>query len=271
MIGSKNLVMGTSIGYNISQVKNFVLSFRKFNMTDSIIMLVDKQTQDNLREFFNSYYVTSVLFDAAAYATPCNNSRYTKYLDILVNNPQYKNVLISDTRDVVFQMNPFTDLPEDYLYCFEEDSNVSLWFEGNNRTWLIQIYGPERAEQLQNSRVMCSGTIFGSYDRMTKLVEAMVAQISYIHQELSSWQIVDQGVFNNICYSDLAEKLNITHKKNGDIVTTLCMSLSTIGLDVVQLNLQTNTLTVNGMTPKIIHQYDRNVILTDLYDKMYKI
>ena len=145
MIGSKNLVMGTAVGYNISQVKNFVLSFRKFNMTDSIIMLVDKLTQDNLQEFFNSYYVTPVLFDAAAYATPCNNSRYTKYLEILVNNPQYKNVLISDTRDVVFQMNPFTDLPEDYLYCFEEDSNVSLWFEGCNRGWLIQIYGTEKA------------------------------------------------------------------------------------------------------------------------------
>ena len=107
---------------------------------------------------------------------------------------------------------------------------------------------------------------------MINLLQLMCDEMSSVDRYLYSWEIVDQGVLNHICYSSSEETqklLNATIKENGDLVATLGSSLIPFGTDCIELQIPSNLIKVNGITPRIIHQYDRSSILTNLYNSLY--
>jgi hypothetical protein len=267
---AKNLLLGAACGYGVSAIKNFVLSFRKHNQKDDIVLIVDSATRPSVEQFLENHQVKIEMFEPTSCATGVNNSRYFKYLEYISSVSQYENVFISDTRDVIFQSDPFDNsFPSEYIYLFAEDGNVGIYDEGNNRTWVRQIYGQEMLDKLSNKNIICSGTILGERKNLTALLQKMVSNILGLDPSVSGWIIADQAILNYLFYSGSLSNLPIYLKQNGDIVTTLCMSMSPLGTDKVVLDLRTNQLTVNGNTPSVIHQYDRSAHLSVLYNRMY--
>lgn len=271
MLNADNLLIAAAIGLPASSLKNFIVSFRKVNPKDRFIMLIDQATKDASYGHFLDYCAEVIVCDQTKYNTSPINSRHFFYYDIIRTLPKYKNILVSDTRDIVFQSDPFLHCPNyEHLFAFEEDSNCGLAHEGHNRTWMSTIYGQERIDQLTTTPIVCGGAVMGSSDCVIEMLRLMTEEMSKINPALFQWIVADQPVLNQICYSELSKNLPLSIKKNGEILGNLCLSLvHDYAHDAVELNVKTRKVKVNGYTPSMIHQYDRSPILTDIYNGMY--
>ena len=269
---TKNAVIGTALGYNIENIKNFVLSFREYNTEDDIIILANKESLNIFDDFFKIYNVKSVLFESHKFIdTAPNNSRYIGYLEFVFQHPEYKNILLADLRDVVFQKNPFDNLPDDYLYFFREDSGVTIGMNNYNSFWIKALYNDQILQQLFHEPIICSGTILGSYNSIKTFLSYLNQELFNIKTrsfELYKNEILDQGITNFIVNCYPTDSLKFDKKNNGDLIGTVGLS-STDDNRKDLLTFNHGMVKVNNQTPAIIHQYDRNQFLSDYYNKKY--
>src|SRR4051794_733672 len=63
------------------------------------------------------------------------DARFFHYLRFLEVHP-YEHVLLTDVRDVLFQRDPFADIPPDGLAVSIETRRYTIATEHHNRTWL---------------------------------------------------------------------------------------------------------------------------------------
>lgn len=291
----KNAVIGVSVNFNTNELKNFILSFREINKTDDIILFVDVNNLQNLKESFKNH---NVIFKTYHFHelidTPVHNSRYIKYLEFLSDHNEYKNIFLSDTKDVIFQQNPFDNLPEEYLYFFKEDSGITIGDDYfYNSWWIFASYGPEILNQIGNRNIICSGTILGSYNEILKLLLYVKSEFLRLKKEKPDTfknTILDQAIINCLGHLNFIQNNNIQLKSNGEIIATLGASLGAKvsvpsnfdvnSVDPKHLNppLPADKIFMNGYNfminnsiPAVIHQYDRSQLLKEAFNKKYQL
>lgn len=266
----KNLLIGAAGGFGVEQLQNFVRSFREFNTFDDIVLITNPEISEDLKTFFEEYSVTSVAFkNYQFFDTLVHNARYIEYLDFLQLN-EYKNVFLADTRDIVFQADPFKSFPDEFLYLFLEDPNNSIGSCEINSYWIEAAYGKEVKDSLSPNTVICSGTILGSYNEIIKFLNKYREELVKVKSNyLSSYSsiILDQAIVNYIgrTYQD---SFKITFKNNGDLVATLGVPLcSNKASD--QIIFDNGKIAINNYLPAVVHQYDRNEMLAKFYNFKY--
>ena len=272
-MSKKNLVLGTSVNFNIHQLKNFIMSFRAVNQVDDCMFFIDPVNKELYSDFFKQYNVITHSFILDKFVdTPVHNTRYIAYRHFLANNDQYQNIFLADTKDVVFQTNIFENLPEEFLYLFQEDSNFKFKNDSYaNSYWLYTAYGNEVLHSFLEENVICSGTILGSYKEIVNLLELVNQELYKVKQNNPDGfktTILDQAVVNFIGRRVLNSNPNVKVKVNGDMIATVGVTLnSDISTDKVLIN--GSSLICNNMYPAIIHQYDRNEVLKNIYDTKF--
>ena len=238
----KNLVMGMAVGYTLEKVKPFVLSLRKF-YNDRIIFLVDK-LDDESNEFYKSNNVE--IFHGAvldrAYLL-----RYKYYLEILKNTSSVDKVMLTDTRDVIFQDDPFSKMSGcDYEFCAEPELIKNC---EHNRKWYEILYGNEELNKIQNNFVICAGTTLGNLSSIMNYLQEMLNEFDRLFK---SGVVVsmDQPVHNHLVYSNKLNNYRINENGKG-IVSTMHHS-KYLRFDRAGRLLNED----NSVTP-VVHQYDR--------------
>lgn len=278
----KNLVIGVSVSFNQYQLKNFILSFREHNKIDDIILFVDSINLPILKEFFIDYNVIFKTYNFYEFVeTPVHNTRYIKYLEFLSDCTEYKNIFLSDTKDVIFQANPFENLPDEFLYLFKEDSGTKISDDYYyNSWWIHSAYGPEMLNTIGGNNIICSGTILGSYNEIIKLLVLINEEFTKIKKDkldVFKNTILDQAIVNYLGYMILRDNKNVTLKPSGDVVGTLGATLGAVPGDAGTLPATDSILMngysimINSLIPAIIHQYDRHTGLKSLFDNKYQI
>lgn len=261
-----NVVIGAALSYTEEKMRNFILSFRQFNKQDKLVLLVDAASASNLKSFSEKYDIEFINYNFAKKAQ-LNNSRFFFFHKYLKNN-RFDSVLITDTRDVVFQEDPFKNVPERYLYCFCEDGGSTIASEEFNSYWIRNLYGQERLEEIANSPIVCAGTIMGSYNSMMLLLQGVLDEFFAMEESIFLKHAVDQGILNNICNSSYTSIIPITLKKNGDIVATVGLTAKKdVGKD--NLRFEGSLVKLNEYTPAIIHQYNRDDDMQKFFDTLY--
>lgn len=269
----KNLVIGTAIGYTIPQLKNFVLSFRQYNQKDDVIILSDNQSLDQFQEFFQVFNVKSRLFETLGYIRNyvpngiAFNTRFIKNYEILYDNNHYRHVLMSDVGDVVFQSDPFCNLPDEFLYFFNEDSQVSIRSNEFNAWWVHAAYGNEGLDQIGDKAIICCGTIMGSRQLIMDYVRLMIQEMQRLRlANPSNDVIIDQAITNYIAYTYPQSVLPRTICKNGEIIGTIGVSLTQGDRAHDTISFDLGKVYVNGLQPAVLHQYNRNKFLLDHFN-----
>lgn len=271
----KNVVLGISINFSVYDLKNLILSFRRFNQEDDMILFVDPQQIPILKSFFAKYNVQfkSLCFHDVC-DTPIHNSRYIKCLEYLLDHNEYKNVFLCDTKDVVFQRNVFEDLEGEFLYVFQEDTGAIIYddMEFNGR-WIIHAYDNDTLTKLGGQNIICSGTILGSYDRIVLILTLLKQEMMRIKKErpeIFKGMILDQVIMNRFARLDESTKDLFTVKRSGDIVATVGISLIHDRLRKDEILIGETQILVNGSLPHVVHQYDRIPVLKEMFDKQYE-
>lgn len=268
-----NLVLCTGWRYDVSEITVFVESWKKYMSNySSMIMVIEpyasaeklkylKQSQINVKFFTAADFIPSVI----------NNTRYFKYLDILLEDCHYDRIFLCDVADVAFQGNIFEEImPNNYdgidLFVNKEDHRHNLT-ESYNRKWLINNYGLDIADMLSHKHILCSGTTLGNKERIVAYILELIAQRNLDHMIRAGGRPDEQAIYNYIFHNNLIQH---TQLQNGIGVATLALCPS----EDIQIDTVEDKVIVYNKIPSVIHQWNRidqrSPYLARYYGQKYK-
>jgi len=271
---NKNLVLGAAIGLSGNDVINFLKSFREFNKEDDIFLITNISPKSDLISVLNEYHASAIY---SSFNTMNDRSfnlnihRFYKYLDFISeSNKKYKNVLITDVTDVVFQSNPFeSDHKKEFIYFAEEYGGEMLPDNPFNSRWISIAFGNDEVKKFGDHPIICAGTTIGSLRNILKYLKMMVTIMSErieLNPSIAS-EGIDQGVHNYIVRNRSILFKNMEIKKVGDFIATIGI---TSQKSPNSIEIKDGFIEVNGEKPSIVHQYNRSNEITKLYDGRYK-
>ncbi len=250
----ENLVLSTACGLDSKQIEFFIVSLRKF-YSGEVCILVNKKDL-KIKEILNNFNckyqeITSHKFDIQV-------KRYEFYLEIIKKN-RYNKILICDSRDIYFQLDPFE-------YNYKGDINFFLESKKikecpYNTNWLIKTYGEKIFKELSEKIINCSGTTLGSYVGMKTYLEQMIKQskkykykkkLKYLltFRRDKSGRGADQAYSNFIVHNKLIKNNFLYSNEDGPIATVYYLK---------KLIFNNNNQLLNSFNEPycIVHQYDK--------------
>jgi len=167
--------------------------------------------------------------------------------------------LISDSRDLYFQSNPFNYPYKGEINFFLEDIQINKCPVNSN--WLKKTYGAKIYNELSEKIVCCSGTVLGKHSSMINYLELMNQMIKkYPYQKSLKYLLTfrrdkegrgcDQGYCNFIAHKNYLKDSFFYSNNNGPIATVLY-------LKNISFNKNLELLNSLGKTYSIVHQYDK--------------
>lgn len=207
----KDLLIGAADLYGWDKVHIWVKSARKSGFTGDIILL-GYRLAPSVLEHASEYGVDVYKIDYDSFGNPivhegsgiptqCHQLRFFHGWQFLLDaHTQYDNVLITDVRDVMFQLNP-----SDYLRTkLTDDKPLLVSSEGilfKDEPWnyrnLLLGFGPIIAEQLKECTAYNVGVLAGKSSVMKNLF------LSIYNNTLNRYIPSDQSSFNVILHQGL--------------------------------------------------------------------
>ncbi len=250
----QNLVLSSACGLDPKQIEFFIASLRKY-YNGEVYVLVNKKDfkiKEILKNFNCRYLeITAHKFDVQV-------KRYEFYLEIIHKN-KFDKILICDSRDIYFQLDPFK-------YNYKGD--ISFFLESKkikdcpyNTNWLMKTYGEKIFKKLSEETINCSGTTLGSYIGIKNYLEQMVKQskknkykkkLKYLltFRRDKSGRGADQAYSNFIVHNKLIENNFLYSNESGPIATVYY-------LKEIAFNKYNQLLNSLGEPYNIVHQYDK--------------
>jgi hypothetical protein len=160
------------------------------------------------------------------------------------------SVLLSDSRDVVFQADPFAVMGSG---CHTGMEYRIMAESPINAQWIRSTYGDVGFEALKDQLVLCSGVTLGSCEGVLAYLDHFCAEIADCAVRLRTVLIPiwDQAYHNKLLRLDAPHLLTPMPWQS---------DLATVGeVPTEQLNLDAaGVVRVGGIIPAILHQYDRH-------------
>jgi hypothetical protein len=249
--GSGNLIMGVAIGYDARQLAPFVNSLKTTDYRGDLVLIVSRanidaasagilESQGVILEAFETWRMMSVCIHFA---------RYLKYLEYLIENP-YGRIFLTDTRDVIFQADPFAATPDENLFVFAEDQSVAIGNCAANSLWVRESFGTHKLSEIRDQRISCSGTTMGSYSGIMRYLSTMIEAATRANPESLGIDGIDQGIHNVIIHDGALKDFRLI--ENQRLVATLGHTKA----DRLSLSAEGKVINADGTMSAVIHQYD---------------
>jgi hypothetical protein len=282
--------------YTFAQVRPFLLSLRQTGYAGEIVFFyqrIDARAREAMREmgvvllpFYNlrgtfrtpgacrflnrlsqSYYQRKAPFYSIGWRWLLSpmKQRHLLFQDYLrKNGSRFARVLITDTRDVFFQRDPFSIDDESDLAFFEESHPLAHGMF--NPLWLLYHFGQPTLQRLGGMTALCAGTIAGRPEALSCYLERMATLMQ--EADRMDFATGDQSLHNVLVRERLANiPYRVTLFRNGQgPVYTLSRYL-----DTAEIPLDPDGEVINplGQVIPILHQYDRHPsIMRGLLERM---
>lgn len=214
-----NLIIGGARGYNYNQLKPWVQSIKDTGFEGDIILVCTDISKDTIDKLI----ADSVLIAAYGDKTPDGGfrsqpngvaphvERFFYIWNTMVGlQDKYERVVVTDTRDVIFQQDPFKWIEQDpsaWSYPFIASAEGFLY---KDEPWsnqnLHDTFGPYFHNIIKDRHIFNVGVIGGDMPEVTDLM-LMIFQLS-INRPV---QIVDQAVYNFLLlYGNMAGHTEFT-------------------------------------------------------------
>jgi hypothetical protein len=153
---------------------------------------------------------------------------------------RYRNVMLTDVRDVFFQHDPFDFDIGDELVCFLEDERESLGTERRNRNWLRAAFGQSAVDELGDRPISCAGITIGPTPRIFSYLRVMTDWLVRLpHHHFGT----DQAVHNYIVHKQLVSGTRLVANDEGVVLT---------------LGIVPQGEVAPPLRCHVVHQYDRH-------------
>lgn len=177
-------------------------------------------------------------------------ARYVVYLDLLEEvGADYDRVLLSDTRDVFFQRDPFAMPLEPGISCFLEAPHMRIRDCPFNSSWIRLGYGEAMFDQLAGRPISCSGVSIGDTAAVLGYLNLMVDEIVELRRQAGG---IDQGVHNYLLHTGRLPAAHLVPNGEGPVLTIGYMG------EIADADL----VGPDGLPLPVLHQYDRRPALS---------
>ena len=179
-------------------------------------------------------------------------ARYFHYYDFLTTTEtEYESVMLTDTRDVFFQRDPFDFEVGDSVDCFLEDDGHCLSDEAKNAIWIRMVYGERTLEEIGRNLISCSGVTIGSYAAVVAYLRVMVEWLTRLERQVPG---IDQAVHNYVIYKGLVPNLRLVRNGRGPVLT----------MGIMPRVEPDDLVGPDGRPYNVLHQYDRHPRIKEL-------
>jgi hypothetical protein len=287
----QNLVVSVAAGYREEQIRPFLASLQGFSPDTSLRLIVDRVNPDfqeavrawfpgalfpvlpsaRLRDFaLKRKWARSILKRVARWSrspklsSPLLKINYRRHLvirDLLRSwNLAHARILLCDSRDLVFQSDPFEGVWPP-LWTGEEDKRLGDC--DLNSFWFKRVGGEAAFQQTKHQWIVCAGVIGGWADGISDYLQ----NSSKLVQQLAPRVALDdgdQGVHNNLVR--MQTELGFTVLPNGSSL------VANVGYTkAADLTIENNQVRVHDRAevPAILHQYDRHPQLVALIRSLW--
>lgn len=174
-------------------------------------------------------------------------ARFAHFHDYLQKNvDRYGKVLVTDIRDVCFQVDPFEAADGIPLVSFLEPLRIK---GGANGKWMEEAFGKELDPTLLDELVCCAGVTLGEAPAMLDYLTKMLSHL-YEVKLMTPVAGVDQAVHNYLFHR--RQLKGSTMLENGN---PICMTMGHGDPFALDANEQVNA---DGKIVAILHQFDRS-------------
>jgi len=247
----RDLVIGMAIGYGAEQLRPFVLSLKETDFAGDLVLIISKSETgpDSIRQL-EEWGAKLVYYEGWRYMPMVVHcTRYPKYYEFLSQN-HYDYILLTDTRDVIFQSDPLAIDKSADLYFFAEDKNVTIGSCLSNSQWLKSAFGTETFARHYNKTVYCGGTTMGSYNGIMRYLTATLEIIGMANPAALFAPGIDQSFHNIIIHENIVSGFRLM--ENQKHIATMCY----IPKDGVRMLPDGTIENADGTVSPIVHQYD---------------
>ena len=270
----KNLILGVVKTYPYKKLKPFIETLNKTSFDGELVLFVSevsKRTKKNLRknrvkliEFENTcprYQVKGLEnFEKRPFNQniPLVSQRFLLYLDYLQKNKQkYKNVMLTDIGDVVFQKNLFGFGIDDKLCVFEIGGKIGdANQKGIDYIPLAKRLGVSDLKEYKQKKILCAGTTIGPTKRILEYLKKMKKYLDKGN---------DQALHNYLVYSKKLKNVEIF--ENGNKILTIGRP------ELFEKHAKIKNIRIHnkkGQLINVIHNYDRHPKVLRLFGGQQK-
>jgi hypothetical protein len=174
--------------------------------------------------------------------------RWIYFRDFLRTHQNYKKVLISDAKDVIFQSSFFDLIDDNELYLTEQ--SVEYGKDNYDTNWYVGLYGKKELKKVEGLPALCCATVLGGIQPIREYLDAFVEEILQIPFS----KYTEQPIFNHVYYSNRKSKNGIRLLKNDGEVVLHATGPRRIENFKVSAD---GVLRKDGQCVPIIHAWDR--------------
>jgi hypothetical protein len=190
----------------------------------------------------------------AAYLLNITCSRYFLARHFLLQNSgSYDHVMLADSRDVLFQRDPFAGLPLGITTGLE---SILVRDQPANLQWLQHLYGDDPAfpmDDILPQNVICSGVTLGDVTSVGKYLELICAEFMQKLPRMIHTPYLDQGAHNGLLRTGRIPSAHLVPNGSDAIAT-----IGTSDLSEFSFSPAGQLVASNGNLVSVVHQYDRH-------------
>lgn len=244
-----DLVLGVATGYRYDTLEPFVTTLRKASNCRALLVVDDAALATRLAEV----EIDTILWRRpAGYAPHINFARVGALLGVLGAVQGVERAFLLDTRDVVFQSDPFADIDGGRLRFFTEAKGQTFLRERTNRGWLLDALGPQSPPLFGDFDIVCAGTVVGSVSTLVEYLRLKLFLGGLFGPTRHLGTGLDQLTTNLIARHSMLPDAAIM-PFDGPVATP-CYANDGMLLQEADGCFRF----INGVRPAIIHQWDRS-------------
>lgn len=294
----KDLIVGGASGYNWDQLKYWVNSIKKTGFEGDIVLAATNMSVETVKKLTDEGVMIYAYGKKDEKGNIVNQSQNAPHVERFIfiwdflrkNKDTYRYVVVTDTRDVIFQKNPIefleSNLSVNSIVCSSEGLAYQDEPWGNKN--LLDTFGPLVYDELKDKMIYNVGTIGGYSEEVRDLLLQIFFQS--VNRPIP---IVDQAVFNFLIhlYPLRGETLRTNNRDEwaiqlGTTEAAIKAGAGDIG-QVVKQNPELiseyrklyqdiqpiikGDLVTNGLSQPycIVHQWDRVPAIKEMVEKLY--
>lgn len=248
-------VITVATGYPANLLQPLVHSLREHS---DARLVIAAHRDSGLEECFADQGVTVYpVSETGGYRPYPALARIEYYLDILkALPPGIEQLLLVDSRDVVFQADPFAGLPKDDLTVFAENNDTSSWTLANtNGRWAWAMLPGALRKSLKGKPIVNGGVIAGTPAGIDRMCRAKLNIALTTHEWTKHTTGLDNISTNLIAHSQMAGPCGVVpnHEFVANVYRDTDMVIDPEGTIRVR----------DGKPCPVVHMYDRQAALLD--------
>jgi len=247
-----DLILGMVWDLSATELEPFVGSAQQVGCVQNILLFTDGLKEED--EVMLTNWGVRMLkleksFDRGMVSG--NRLRYFYYQEYLhLNVEKYRYVMLTDVRDVVFQLHPFSFNTEDGLNVFLEHNKLIGECDWN-RGWVRVIYGQEGLDKVKDRPISCSGVTIGPAPEVLDYLNLMCEEFAKTTVALGG---IDQGVHNYLLWTNRLD--NILDRVNFNLEGPV-MTMGYMPGEIFKFDSRNRLTNLNSKPAHIVHQHDR--------------